>query len=190
MDYVCKKVFAGLAVLRRIRPFIENNTLKLLFMCLVQSQMDYCCEIWGNRFNMHTERINKLQKRAARMILNCNVFTPSKEMFLQLKWMPFKQRVQYFRCLFVYKCINKISSDFYADIFKPLSEMHDINTRSSSNQNLAIPKCHTEYYNHALCCSGSILWNKLPIKIREVHSLDSFKIMLKQYFRNLATEEQ
>ena len=52
-----KKVFAGLAVLRRIRPFIDDNSLKLLYMSLVQSQMDYCCEIWGNRLNTHTERI-------------------------------------------------------------------------------------------------------------------------------------
>ena len=34
-----KKVFAGLAVLRRIRPFIDDNSLKLLYMSLVQSQM-------------------------------------------------------------------------------------------------------------------------------------------------------
>ena len=87
--YVCKKVFAGLAILRRIRPFIDDNSLKLLYMSLVQSQMDYCSEIWGNRLNMHTERISKLQKRAARLKLKCNMFTSSKEMFLQLKWLSF-----------------------------------------------------------------------------------------------------
>ena len=66
VDFVCKKVFAGLAVLRRIRPFVDNCTLKLLYMCIVQSQMDYCCEVWGNRFNMHTERITKLQKKGCK----------------------------------------------------------------------------------------------------------------------------
>ena len=29
------------------------------------------------------------------------MYTSSKEMFSKLKWMPFKQRVQYFKCLFV-----------------------------------------------------------------------------------------
>ena len=190
VDSVCKKVFAGLAVLRRIKPFIDDYTLKLLYMCIVQSQIDYCCEIWGNRLNMHTERITKLQKRAARLILNCNMYTSSKGLFLRLKWLPFKQRVQYFRCLFVYKCINNISSDFYSDVFKPVSEIHQINTRSSSNNNLAVPKCHTEYYTHALCCSGSILWNKLPVEIRQKRSIESFKKMLKQYYCTLAFEEQ
>ena len=38
--------------------------------------------------------------------------------------------------------------------------MHDRHTRSSSNNNLAIPKCHTEYYKHALCYSGSVLMER------------------------------
>lgn len=178
---VCKKVFAGLALLKRIGQFVNDNTLKLLYLCIVQSQMDYCCEVWGNRFNMHTERITKLQKRAARLILNCNMYTSSKEMFLRLNWLPFYQRVQYFRCLFVYKCINNISSDFYVDVFKPISEIHDRNTRFSSNNNLAIPKCRTEYYSHSLRCSGSILWNRLSNECRQACSLDSFKLSLKKF---------
>ena len=107
-------------------------------------------------------------------------------MFLQLN---FYQRVQYFRCIFVFKCINNLSSEFLKDIFKPVSEMHDRHTRSSSNNNLAIPKCHTEYYKHALCYSGSVLWNELPVEIRQRRSVHSFKIMLKQYLHTLAFSE-
>ena len=81
-------------MLKWIRPFVENDTLKLLYNCLIQSQMDYCCEIWGNRFNTQTERITKLQKRAARIILRCNMYTPSKGMFSEVKWLPCKERVK------------------------------------------------------------------------------------------------
>ena len=65
------------------------------------------------------------------------MFTSSKEMFLQLNWLPFYQRVQYVRFIFVFKCINNLSSEFYKDIFKPVSEMHDRHARSSSNNNLS-----------------------------------------------------
>ena len=190
VNSVCKKVFAGLALLKRIRQFVNDNTLKLLYLCIVQSQMDYCCEVWGNRFNMHTERITKLQKRAARLILNCNMYTSSKELFLRLNLLPFYQRVQYFRCLFVYKCINNISSDFYVDVFKPVSEIHDRNTRFSCNNNLAIPKCRTEYFSHSLRCSGSILWNRLSNECRQACSLGSFKISLKKFLFTLAFTEK
>ena len=64
VDYVCKKVYASLSMLRRVRPYVDENTLKILYLCLVQSHLDYCCEIWGLRFNLHTERIIKLQKKS------------------------------------------------------------------------------------------------------------------------------
>ena len=154
--FYLQKSFCWTCCIEKNKAIIDDNSLKLLYMSLVQSQMDYCCEIWGNRLNTHTERITKLQKRAARLILKCNMFTSSKEMFLQLNWLPFYRRVQYFRCIFVFKCINNLSSEFFKDIFKPVSAMHDRHTRSSSNNNLAIPKCHTEYYKNALCYSERV----------------------------------
>ena len=157
-------------------------------MCLVQSQMDYCCEIWGNRFNSHIELITKVQKRAARLILKCIMFTSSKEMFSKLKLMPFKQRVQYFKCLFDFKFINNLSSEFYADILKLISEIHCRDTRSHSNNNLAILKCRTEYYNHALRCSGSVLWNDLPTEFKQKNSVESFNMMLKKHLFTVAYE--
>ena len=62
VDYVCKKVYASLSMLRRVRPYVDENTLNILYLCLVQSHLDYCCEIWGLRLNLHTERIIKLKK--------------------------------------------------------------------------------------------------------------------------------
>ena len=34
-------------MLRRIKPYVLKDTMTLLYLCLIQSQIDYCCEIWG-----------------------------------------------------------------------------------------------------------------------------------------------
>ena len=123
VDSVCKKIFAGLAMLKRIRPLVENDTLKLLYMCLIESQMNYCCEIWGDRFQIHVDRITKLQKRAARLILRCNIYTPSKEMFSNLDWTAFRYRIIYFRYIFVYKCIHGLAPEYYSNYFQNLRKI-------------------------------------------------------------------
>ena len=179
VNSVCRKIYAGLAMLKRIRPFVEDDTLKLLYSCLIQSQMDYCCEIWGDRFNTHIERITKLQKRAARLILMCNIYTPSKDLFSRLRWQPFTQRIVYFRAVFVYKCLNNISARYYDDYFHEISETHTINTRQSSRHDLAIPKYRTEYFTHSLSFLCPKLWNDLPVALRELTSLSTFKLHLK-----------
>ena len=39
------------------------------------------------------EKLVRLQKRAARVILDCDLYTPSSTMFSDLKWMSFLERV-------------------------------------------------------------------------------------------------
>ena len=62
-------------------------------------QLDYCCEVWGSRYDEHANRLEILQKRAARMILNANFYTPSSELLKRLNLLPFQKRVMYFRCI-------------------------------------------------------------------------------------------
>ena len=113
VDFLCKKVIASLSMLKRIRNFLDERDLLLLYNCLIQSQLDYCCEVWGSRYDEHVNRLEILQKRAARMILNANCYTPSSERFKRLNLLPLQKRVMYFRCIFIFKCINDLSSDFF-----------------------------------------------------------------------------
>ena len=45
--------------------------------------------------NANSERINKLQKRAARTILEADSMEPSSEMFQKLGWMSVSSRLKY-----------------------------------------------------------------------------------------------
>ena len=64
---------------------------------------DFGCVVWGNTTNVNLTRIVKLQKRAARMILEADFMTPSEQLFEDLNWLPFPKRIQYHTCLTVYK---------------------------------------------------------------------------------------
>ena len=124
--------------------------------------MDYCCEIWGNRLQTQTNRIIKLQKRAARIIINCNMHTTSRDLSCRLKWISFNERVHYFRCDFIYKCSHSLSAGYFDNFFKELIEVHKIITKQSVRRDLAIPKCHTEYRRHSVCYDGPFL-QKIPL---------------------------
>jgi len=44
-----------------------------------------------------------------------------------------------------------------------------------SDCSLAIPQPHTNYCKRSLSYSGAVLWNSLPLDIRQSPSLDEFK---------------
>ena len=55
------------------------------------------------------QRIKKLQKRAARIILDAPLFTSTQQLFDSLNWLPFRDRIpgsppKFIKCLFWYTC--------------------------------------------------------------------------------------
>ena len=71
-------------------------------------------------------RPEKLQKRAARIILDKNYYDyciRSADLFAELKWMPLKERVNFNLAIQVYKCINGFSSQGLENIFTHCNEI-------------------------------------------------------------------
>ena len=70
MLQICKKVAAGISAIRRIRPFVAQDTLILIYNAIVRPYFDYCSEVWDVFGAAQSKRLQKLQNRAARIILN------------------------------------------------------------------------------------------------------------------------
>ena len=67
---------------------------------------DLCCVIWGNCTHNLEEKMVELQKRAARVIIDCGFYTPSCMMFSELKWMTFPERGLYQKAIQMFKTIE------------------------------------------------------------------------------------
>ena len=54
----------------------------------------------------NAKRVFKLQKRAARVILDANIGDRSKDLFRRLDWLPFKDEVNLQQCSLIFRCIS------------------------------------------------------------------------------------
>ena len=54
----------------RILSQFINKGLVLVYNAFILPHFDYCCEVWGTNGKGRSERLQKLQNRAARHILN------------------------------------------------------------------------------------------------------------------------
>ena len=73
----------------------------------------------------------KLQKRAARIILDKGIDAPSEEMFKQLSWMEFPERVTFQKAVMMYKIFNNLTPSYLPNYFKLTSEIHQRSLRST-----------------------------------------------------------
>ena len=129
---------------------------------------------WGSASSSHIERLNKLQKQAARIILRTDFNTPSQEMFQELGWSPVPNRIYYNKAVLTYRALNNLTPAYITNVLKPMSQVHSLNLRLSENGSLYVPKSRTSLYSGSFSCSAPRLGNALPQCVREAGSLDSF----------------
>ena len=86
IDMICKKVGAGIAVIKRVKPFIPKENLQALYNAIVQPSFDYCCHLWDNCGKVLKEKLQKYQSRAARVITGATFDIRTADIFLTLGW--------------------------------------------------------------------------------------------------------
>ena len=67
---VRKTICFKISLLRKIRHYLPLDTRKLFFNYYIKPHLSYCSSMWGQTSKENHNRIIKLQKQAARLILN------------------------------------------------------------------------------------------------------------------------
>ena len=70
IEYIANKISSGIGAIRTLRALTNANTLVLVYNALIQPYFDYCCEVWDTLGKDSSERLEKLQIKAARLIMN------------------------------------------------------------------------------------------------------------------------
>ena len=158
--------------------------IKTFYQGYILPLKDYVSITWSGTTSANIERLLKLQKRAARIILQTDYSTPSSEMFAELGWQPINKRLAYSKAVFTYKALKGQTPQYISELLKPVAETHDRHLRSSSNGTLAVPKSRTSVFDRSFSVSALGLWNSLPIDIRNSTTLNGFKNCLRNVFNN------
>ena len=153
IDKLCKTLSSKIALLSRIKKYLPMETRNLYYKSYILPTMDYCSNVWGNCAKSELDRIYKLQKRAARVILDTSVDHPSKALFTELRWFTIYDRIDFHKAVLLYKCLHGTAPEYLQDLFKPFSTQYQL--RSISHRNLLVPKPRTEQFKK----SGTVLWN-------------------------------
>ena len=67
---IVKKVSRVTGLMYKIRNFVDNKTLKMIYYSLIYPHLLYAIPIWGNSDQTHIKPLFIVQKKAVRLILN------------------------------------------------------------------------------------------------------------------------
>ena len=72
IDYLCSTISSKISLLKQLPKYIPVEAQKLCYQDNILPLIDYGSCTWGTASKANIERISKLHKRAARIILNAD----------------------------------------------------------------------------------------------------------------------
>ena len=181
IDNLCSILSSKISLLKHISAYVPQDVQKIFYQAYILPLIDYGSNTWGTTSGPNIERLSKLQKRAARIILKADFMTPALDMFDQLSWQSIPKRLMYNKAILAIKALNNLTPTYITNLLKPISQTHSRCLRSSENGLLSIPRSRSVLFDRSFSYSASKLWNLLPLNLRTAGSLNEFKSYLRNY---------
>ena len=114
---LCRKISSAIGALRRIRSLIFQSTAVQIYKALTQPHLDYCAPVWGGLGSYLCEKLQKLQNREARVILQANCEVNSSLLLETLKWDQLSLRRKKHKAKMIFKSLNGLAPVYLHELF-------------------------------------------------------------------------
>ena len=176
--HICNKVSKAIAILRFVRYYYPNNILKMIYMSLIYSHINYCNLIWGAAEVGIIEPLFILQKKSIRIITKSPYLEHTTPLFESLKLLTVYQVYTLNCSLFMYKCLKFNYCPNFKTMIHRNSNYYDYNTRHRNlfriSQRIRLRICQRSFLN-----TGINIWNSLDPEMKTINSIPLFKSKMK-----------
>ena len=174
-----KKANKILGLIRHSFTTLDETTLPLLYMSMVRPHLEYGNVIWGPHFKEDIKAVERVQKRATRMIASIKDLMYSKRLeVLNLPSLHYRRKRG--DMIMLYKIMtNKVNvnveSVFTLNKNKTRGHLFKIDKRQRATK---LPRCQT------FSIRATNDWNSLPSIVVQAASTNEFKNKLDVYWKN------
>ena len=182
VEKLSKKLSQRIGILKRIKYCLPLKHRLIFYNTMIRPVIDYVNVVWTSCDKHCLNRVLKLQKRAARVILDADCQASSVKLFNKLNWIPFFEQAKLTKCCIIYKRLQGHVPTYLKSLLKLTSDTHSRQTRYA-NFNIARPviKRKTEG-GRKFTVTACQAWNSLSLSMRKIASLNSFRNSLGKNF--------
>ena len=153
-----------------MRDIVDYNTLIIIYKSIIQPHFDYCSQVWGCLGKVLSDKLQRLQSRAFRIISREGYETRSKDILNKAGFSNLQTRREQQLAVVMYKIKHKMLPNYLH---------HNHNTRQREyNYALSMPKINA--MKKSFGYRGAETWNSLPIELKSQKGLSIFKSKIKQ----------
>ena len=173
---LCRKPSQKLHALSRIAHYMDLTKRKIIMNAFINSQFGYCPLVWMCHSRKMNNKINKIQERALRIMYD-DANSMYEELLKKDGSVTIHEKNIQMLAIEIYKVINGISPEIMKEIF--LLKEKDIYHSQFPFKSRNIRTVN--YGTQSLGYLGPKIWSIIPENLKQVNSLNEFKIKIKKW---------
>ena len=136
--------------------------------------------VWGNCNKGLSDKLQKVQNRAARILISAGYDSNLDDLFRALGWRKLCHQRLDKKFIMMYKILNGMTPEYLRSSFVVRDSLNSYHLTNTENT-LTLPQPRTDYLKKSFSYSEAQLWNSLPIELRQATSLNDFKTKLRRH---------
>ena len=181
IDHLCKTLYFFLRRLGKIRQYLSVSAANKLAVSFILSRLDYCNSLLIGLPDSKLNRLQRIQNRAAHIVLRRPRRESSVPLLRALHWLPVKARIEYKVACQCFHChTSSTAPPYLSSLLRPYNPTRSL--RSQNSALLTVPRYSLNSFGkRAFSVSGPTVWNSLPETLRVKNTLPTFKRHLKTH---------
>jgi Reverse transcriptase (RNA-dependent DNA polymerase) len=185
---LANKISRSLYVIQMSKNVLTSRALKSLYYALIHSNLMYGLHIWSSAPVGTISLLEKLQKKAIRIINLAPYNSHTEPLFKKSEILPLKNLIEYFKVLFMYDYKNNLLPLSFANLWPTNAERRNQEREDArqlrDDHLLAVPFIRLEQYFRFPLSDLPRTWNTFSQNI-VAPSRNIFKCMLKEHYLSL-----
>ena len=180
VDAIIMKTSRLLGVLRRIHRSLTRHALSTFYLIYIRPILEYADIAWSNLPTTQSDRLERTQRKAARIILGLSLYEPTSHSRLlsSLNWPTLSSRRKLHLAQLGYALHTRTAPAHLLEAaFPPRSTPYALRHSTTFDT----PIAHTNTYRDSPIFLSSTIYNTLPQSIRDAKSTAQFKALASDF---------
>ncbi|XP_068609656.1 uncharacterized protein, partial [Brachionichthys hirsutus] len=185
IKHISRTAFFHLRNISKVRHLLTRKDAEKIVHAFVTSRLDYCNSLLSGCPKKSIKHLQLIQNAAARVLTGTRLREHISPVLASLHWLPVRERIEYKILLLTFKALTGQAPPYLTEMIIPYCP-----TRTLRSQNaglLVVPKISkSRQGGRAFSYQAPLLWNRLPVLVRETDTISMFKSRLKTFLFNKA----
>ena len=186
IDYIKQKAWFRIHIMRKLKFKLDRKSLETIYLTFIRPLLEYGDVIWDNCTQYEKNELDKIQNEAARITTGTTKLVSLDNLYKEVGWQTLHRRRQDHKITLFYKMFNQLTPVYLSSLIpQQVNAISHHNLRNSND--IHTIRSNTSLYHNSFLPSTLRQWNSLPVEVRQLNTLSSFKTFLKKDHQSVPT---